>query len=178
MDSWGYRIVAGVLVAAALLAILHSVDILPHRQPDVLNRTQLNGWLSEAAAYLGPYATHAKYTSGVLAAAVIGLCFSLFVQRVNMERQLQAEEEGAQEGGVSYCVNRMTDDEFRDKAFTRKSVMELLNSPEYQKSIREKRANVCEERSPHSNLSPENTEYQKIVREDRSTVARKSAEST
>eukprot|EP00922_Rhytidocystis_sp_ex-Travisia-forbesii_P027126 GHVS01039801.1.p1 GENE.GHVS01039801.1~~GHVS01039801.1.p1 ORF type:complete len:164 (+),score=19.75 GHVS01039801.1:260-751(+) len=135
MDTWGYRIVAGIVVATALLGLLHSVDLnlLPHRQTEMLtlNRTQLNGWIAEAATYLGPYAVHAKYASGVMAICAIALCFSLFVKRVNRERQQNAQEEG--QGQIRYCVNRMTDEEFDDKSLTRKAVIELLNSPEFEK---------------------------------------------
>eukprot|EP00922_Rhytidocystis_sp_ex-Travisia-forbesii_P000229 GHVS01000360.1.p1 GENE.GHVS01000360.1~~GHVS01000360.1.p1 ORF type:complete len:148 (+),score=23.29 GHVS01000360.1:249-692(+) len=138
MDPRGYRILAGIVVAAALLLLLHSIDrnLLSHRQ--ILNRTQWTDWIEHASACLGPYAVHAKYASGVLAASSIGLCFSLFVSRVNRERHQYAEEEGKE--GVSYCVNRMTDEEFSDKSLTRQSVMELINSPEYQKIMRDRAA--------------------------------------
>eukprot|EP00922_Rhytidocystis_sp_ex-Travisia-forbesii_P017058 GHVS01025440.1.p1 GENE.GHVS01025440.1~~GHVS01025440.1.p1 ORF type:complete len:145 (+),score=23.79 GHVS01025440.1:280-714(+) len=136
MDSWGYRILVGIVVAGTFLFFLHSIEhnFLPQPATELFRRTQFDGWAAEASAWLGPYSVHAKYAGGALAACAICLCFSLFVQRLSRERQ-----QTPLGGGVSYCVNQMTDEQFRDKSFTRQSVMELINSPEYQKVLREQK---------------------------------------
>lgn len=122
----------GILVMALLYALLHN-GMVPF--PELSFRVGQRPELNVATSWLKQSWMDVKWKYPLADFVVAGLTLTLVSWCLWLVRGSVKQSPAK---GTSYCANKMTVEEFEDMSYTRKAVVELINSPEYRKLMAQK----------------------------------------
>eukprot|EP00921_Rhytidocystis_pertsovi_P020562 GHVQ01032816.1.p1 GENE.GHVQ01032816.1~~GHVQ01032816.1.p1 ORF type:complete len:149 (+),score=23.10 GHVQ01032816.1:522-968(+) len=140
MERWLHRVLIGLVFVVTAAIITRQANFLAPVTKDMLFQKHsvtallvTAEELSNVLLMLRSKCPFFDFLACIFAATLLTLTFGLFFMR------LRARREAAQantDTGVSFCVNKMTVEEFNDMTLTRQAVADLVNSPEYKAMLK------------------------------------------
>eukprot|EP00921_Rhytidocystis_pertsovi_P017273 GHVQ01027142.1.p1 GENE.GHVQ01027142.1~~GHVQ01027142.1.p1 ORF type:complete len:154 (-),score=15.35 GHVQ01027142.1:2479-2940(-) len=143
MEGWTHRVLLGVVVVVTAAITTHYANVISPATTNMLFPTQtITAFGEDTATEMGKalLMLRSKIPFFDLLAWIVTpvlLTWSFIMFCMSWRARKPACQVNT---GVSYCVNNMTLEEFNDASLTRKSVSELVNSPEYKAMLKEQLA--------------------------------------